>query len=183
MDVARYFARRGARASAHYVVGRDGSVAQCVSLQDTAWHAGGGSFPLNGFGPLEKPVTGRFNRRSIGIEMCNVGWATERFGIPEEGTLDATHPATPSRVQTWERYTAVQIEALATVVQWAVWSCPGLRWVVGHEDVVNRDTLGRVGGKTDPGPAFPWGDVPWSSFGLTRVRYDYLEKAWVTDED
>ena len=52
-----------ARASAHFVVARDGSVVQLVHLSDVAWHSG----------------NRKMNRRSVGIEL--VGWAGDPRGF------------------------------------------------------------------------------------------------------
>jgi len=56
-----WFQNPRANVSAHYVVGRRGSVAQCVHNEDIAWHAG----------------NWRFNRMSIGIE--HAGYARNRW--------------------------------------------------------------------------------------------------------
>jgi N-acetyl-anhydromuramyl-L-alanine amidase AmpD len=52
-----YNAKPGSRTSANYVVGKDGSILECVQPTDTAWHAG----------------TDEWNARSIGIEIVNLG--------------------------------------------------------------------------------------------------------------
>jgi N-acetyl-anhydromuramyl-L-alanine amidase AmpD len=44
-DVAQYFARPDTEASAHYVVGQDGTVIKCVQEQDAAWSNGPVSGP------------------------------------------------------------------------------------------------------------------------------------------
>jgi len=56
-----WFQNPRANVSAHYVVGRRGSVAQCVRNEDIAFHAG----------------NKRFNRKSIGIE--HAGYASKRW--------------------------------------------------------------------------------------------------------
>lgn len=180
MDVARLFAKRSRKASAHFVVGRDGSKVQCVSLADRAWHAGGGAFRDDGIGPLVRPKRGAFNRRSIGIELSNVGWAVHKLRIPEDDWEYRAHPARPNVVRAWERYRDEQLATLDYLVAQIVLAMPGaITWVCGHEDVVNRDTLGKVGGKVDPGPAFPWDAIDWAGYGIVRVRYDFSAKAWV----
>ncbi|HEU0335491.1 MAG TPA: N-acetylmuramoyl-L-alanine amidase [Gaiellaceae bacterium] len=60
-----------ARASAHFVVARDGGVVQLVHLSDVAWHSG----------------NRKMNRRSIGIEL--VGWAGDPRGFTEAQYLAA----------------------------------------------------------------------------------------------
>ncbi len=54
-----WFEKSRSNVSAHYVVNRNGKVAQCVRNEDIAWHAGDWSY----------------NRRSIGIE--HAGYASE----------------------------------------------------------------------------------------------------------
>jgi N-acetyl-anhydromuramyl-L-alanine amidase AmpD len=180
MDVARLFARRSRKASAHFVIGRDGSKVQCVPLSDTAWHAGGGKFPMVGTGPLKAGVTS-INQRSVGIEICNAGWAVDALKIPTANRVRLAHPATPRSKQNWETYRPAQYSCLGYIAALLRLSCPTLSYVTGHEDVVNRNTLGvRYGGKVDPGPAFDWDAINWRQLGYTPIRYDFKTKAWVT---
>ncbi len=192
-DVARLFAKESRRASAHFAEGRDGSLAQLVALDDTAWHAGGGALPVNGAGPIEKPIPGLMNRRSVGVELCNAGWAADRIGVPEKYIAEAVHPANARRkkVQRWESYRDVQyvvLEELAALIR-PHFVVDRPVFVVGHEDVVNRDTLsakaGRqvYGGKVDPGPLFDWSRIPWRRYGYLPLRYDFRAKAWVEREE
>jgi N-acetyl-anhydromuramyl-L-alanine amidase AmpD len=51
-NTAEYFSTTDTQASAHFVIGQDGTVIQCVAMDDIAWHAHGA------------------NRTSIGIEHC-----------------------------------------------------------------------------------------------------------------
>jgi len=190
MDVARLFARESRRASAHLVIGRDGSKVQCVELADTAWHAGGGAFPDDGAGPVEPPQSGLMNRRSYGIEICNAGFAVDKLKVPAADRISAAHPARPRKVMEWETFPAVQIRTLEYAVSLiATAAFGGLKYVTGHEDVVNSHTRGqfkrgelvkpRYGGKVDPGPAFPWDAIDWASMGIRRIRYDFKQRAWV----
>lgn len=89
--IARWFQRRQARVSSHYVVDRDGTIVRCVPDHRRAWHAGPSVF------------RGRTNVNdfSLGIEICNKGdgiepyppeqvqavtrlvaWLAQRHGIP-----------------------------------------------------------------------------------------------------
>lgn len=179
MDVARAFARPSRAASAQFVIGRDGSKVQCVPLDRTAWHAGGGALPREGVGELEAPRRREMNRRSYGIELSNAGFAVEKLRIPADERAEGVHPAMRRRTLQWELFPAVQIATLRYVVALIRMASPDLKWVCGHEDVVNRHTLGRSGGKVDPGPLFPWDDINWAGFGLTRVRYDFDETQWM----
>lgn len=183
MDVARFMSKAGGN-SAHFVVGRDGSKVQLVDTDDSAFHAGGGAFPPTGPGPLVKPKPKDMNRRSIGIEICNVGWAVEKFDVDPQWRMKAAHPASPKRLQTWEVYRPVQYATLEYVAALLRQTVPSLEYVLSHEDVVNRDTLGvKYGGKVDTGPAFDWDRIDWRAMGYTPVRYDFKPKAWVEREE
>jgi N-acetylmuramoyl-L-alanine amidase len=63
LDVARYFQRRASKVSAHYIVGKAGTIVQSVQEEDRAWHAGKSEFKGR------KDV----NAFSIGIELVNRG--------------------------------------------------------------------------------------------------------------
>lgn len=61
--VARFFQQPGVQASAHYVVGKEGLIIQCVPDDRAAWHAGPSIWG-------ERPGV---NDYSIGIELVNDG--------------------------------------------------------------------------------------------------------------
>lgn len=187
-DVARLFARKSRGASAHFAVGRDGSNAQLVSLADTAWHAGGGAFPDKGTGPLERPRPYLMNRRSIGIELCNAGWAVDKIGVPKDRRAVAAHPARPRKRREWEVYTDPQLSALEDIVAMSRphFAVDRPLFAAGHEDVVNRDTLDKpYSGKVDPGPLFPWERfAPFlRRIGISPVRYDFKTRSWVERDE
>lgn len=56
-----------AKASAHYVVGRDGELTQLVNTSQKAWHAGGSAWTIGGL--YRKDI----NNCTVGIEICNIG--------------------------------------------------------------------------------------------------------------
>jgi N-acetylmuramoyl-L-alanine amidase len=62
--------------SAHYLVGRDGTLWQMVDEEQRAWHAGAGSWAGQG----------DVNSRSIGIELCNRG--NHPFPAPQMAALE-----------------------------------------------------------------------------------------------
>jgi N-acetyl-anhydromuramyl-L-alanine amidase AmpD len=188
MDVARLFARDGRDASTHFVIGRDASKVQCVGLDDTAWGAGGGALPRAGVGPLERPRSKEINRRSVQVELCNAGFKVDALRVPaDERSRPMPHPGNRYKRLVWELYPDRQIAALLYVMALSKSVKPSLRWVVGHEDVVNSHVLsvkhGRkvYGGKVDPGPAFPWERVgsECRAMGMVPVRYDFKRRAWV----
>ena len=136
------------RASAHIVIGRDGSVTQMVPFNKIAWHAGRSEW--NGFTGL--------NKHSIGIELDNAGQLTPLgnrwlawFGeiYDTEDVTVATHkndrPGTPPAG--WHLFPKIQIETALVVAQ-AIVDEYNLRDILGHDDIAPFR-------KVDPGPAFP----------------------------
>lgn len=145
----RWLTNPEAKASAHLVIGRDGTITQLVPFDTIAWHAGNSSWE------------GRvgLNRYSIGIEIDNAGKLTRHgnrwrawFGGEYEAddVLEATHKheTTPAG---WHLYTPEQLEAVLNA-SLAIVRHYGLKDVLGHEDIA-------PGRKTDPGPAFPMQSV------------------------
>ena len=133
------------KASAHLVIGRDGSVTQLVPFDTVAWHAGVSSW---------EGRTG-LNAYSIGIELDNAGrlvrkrdgWLSS-FGVTYDKSLviESMHK-NGGAVYGWQVYTEKQIETL-TEVSLLIYNTYGMLDVVGHDDVAPRR-------KVDPGPAFP----------------------------
>lgn len=66
-----------AEVSAHYLVGRCGTVWQMVREADRAWHAGAGAWG----------TADDVNSRSVGIEISNDG--SEPFGAPQMAAVEA----------------------------------------------------------------------------------------------
>ncbi|MCH9651053.1 MAG: N-acetylmuramoyl-L-alanine amidase [Deltaproteobacteria bacterium] len=133
------------RASAHVVIGRDGSVTQLVPFDRIAFHAG----------KSEWLGRKKVNEFSLGIELDNAGrlfrhedgwraWFGGHFSDAE--TLEATHRF-ESEPSGWHLFAQPQIEAaieVATtlITKYNLWA------VVGHDDVSPFR-------KVDPGPVFP----------------------------
>lgn len=163
---------RNANSSAHFVIDRDGTVLQCVALDDRAWHAGGRTSTW-----ARKAV----NQRSIGIEIAN--WGLLRgttpeslqtpYGKPYDGTAEGVLLPTPAdgplfdrllrdgvslrdtHVLTyWEPYPAAQLAAVRQLLGTLGSLFPILRTpgpaprVVSHEEVDPTRKL-------DTGPLFP----------------------------
>ena len=134
-----------AQASAHVVIGRDGSIAQLVPFDRIAWHAGRSAW--DGKRGL--------NRYGLGIELDNAGKLEKQgcqwrswFGhaYPESEVYEAVHPHETEKAG-WHLYTEVQLDAAMTVAS-ALVRHYGIREILGHEDIAPRR-------KNDPGPAFP----------------------------
>jgi N-acetylmuramoyl-L-alanine amidase len=133
------------KASAHIVVGRDGSITQLVPFNAIAWHAGQSSYE------------GRigFNKYSIGIEIDNAGLLTKNgntysswFGrIYDEPEVVAGIHRNESVVKFWHRYTEEQITIVEDLCRLLVKEYD-LKFILGHEEISPHR-------KIDPGPAFP----------------------------
>ncbi|MBD3223450.1 MAG: N-acetylmuramoyl-L-alanine amidase [Caldithrix sp.] len=133
------------KASAHLVIGRDGSVTQLVPFDTVAWHAGRSSYE------------GRsgFNNFSIGIEIDNAGKLTKTeeghtswFGkdYPAKDVIRATH-RNEHQPSYWHKYTEQQINLVFDVCSVLI-DTYAITLIVGHEEIAPSR-------KTDPGPAFP----------------------------
>lgn len=179
------------RASAHFVIGRDGKVFQLVSTNIRAWHAGesklGNRTNVNGF--------------SIGIEFVNPGLLTPSgahdaraaFGAVysrkaykiEERPKSSTHP-----VGLWMPYTQAQLDA-------GLQLCLDIRdtynikyfephWFISPGRKIDTNPLfplisfqGRINGRVDPlprkGVLREGGFLPrrWPSFFESNIIRDY----------
>ena len=151
-----------AKASAHFVIGRDGEISQLVALDRSAWHAGTSEMMYKG------EMTPNANRFTIGIELQNAGPlvrdAAGDFHWLAGGIKSRWKGAKPQQAELcfdngkvasgwWESYPQVQMDALAYVLAYiaAEGYEEASQNLVGHEEVAMP--LGR---KTDPGPLFPW---------------------------
>ena len=135
-----------AKASAHIVIAKDGTITQLVPFNQIAWHAGESSW--NGLRNL--------NPYSIGIELDNAGrlhrhsngWRTlfEDRTLPAEEVLVARHKHEQEEAG-WHLYSNEQIEA-ALNVSALLHEKYHFQEVLGHDDISPIR-------KQDPGPAFP----------------------------
>lgn len=139
-----WLANPDAKASAHIVIGRDGSVTQMVDFNRRAWHAGDSTWKgvdglnghsigieLDGYGYLGETGPGRWKFRSTSIPDSDVIVARHKFGSPNGG---------------WPRYPQKQLDVALEMAKLIV-STYGLEDVIGHDDI-------SPGRKQDPGPAF-----------------------------
>jgi len=134
-----------AKASAHVVIGRNGSVTQLVPFDRIAWHAGPSAWEgLNGM-----------NSYSLGIELDCAGKLTRSgehwrawFGesYDDDEVIQAVHKF-ETELCGWHIYTAEQMRA-ALLVAGLLMEEYKLFDVVGHDDIAPHR-------KCDPGPAFP----------------------------
>lgn len=149
-----------AKASAHLVVDRDGSITQMAPFDTVAWHAGKSSYG------------GRsgFNKYSIGIEIVNAGelkkigdkyaaWFGRLYA--KEEVLEAAH-RNDAALSFWHKYTEDQITCVLKLCR-LLRDAYSISSILGHEEIAPRR-------KRDPGPAFP----------LDHLRLRALERR---DED
>ena len=144
-ESVRWMANPASKASAHVVVGRDGSIVQQVPFDTVAWHAGASRWE------------GRsgLNRYSIGIELDNAGRLVRQgerwrawFGqlYEDDDVIVATHK-NESQPAGWHAFTPAQLDAALELAALLV-DRYALRDIIGHDDIA-------PGRKSDPGPAFP----------------------------
>jgi N-acetylmuramoyl-L-alanine amidase len=153
-----------AKASAHLILARDGSICQLAPFNVKTWHAGVSNWD---------GVSG-LNSCSIGIEMDNAGplkkvgdkyqaWFGTLYG--EDQVIYAKHRF-DDESRWWQAYTEVQIQRALELAQLLVRHYD-LKDVVGHEDIAPER-------KRDPGPAFPLEHVRAMVLGRSeeeQVRY------------
>jgi N-acetylmuramoyl-L-alanine amidase len=162
-----WFLNREAKASAHLLIDRDGSITQFAPFNVMTWHAGQSEW--NGLNGL--------NKFSVGIELVNGGrlvrsgaaWicAVDKKAVIDSDVVLATHKNDPTE-SAWHAYTALQIQVAAEVSA-ALVKTYSLRDVLGHEDIAPHR-------KSDPGPAFPMGSFRSKVMG----RKDDALKAHIT---
>jgi N-acetylmuramoyl-L-alanine amidase len=141
-----WFKKPESKASAHIVIGTDGSIVQMVRFNKKAWHAG-----RSHWGELES-----MNKYSIGIELVNAGklvkradgkwinWANNVIADSEVVELKHKHD---DQVAGWHIFPEIQINTVGEVAQ-ALHNKYSFDDILGHDDV-------SPGRKVDPGPAFP----------------------------
>ncbi|NTX17401.1 N-acetylmuramoyl-L-alanine amidase [Myxococcus sp. CA056] len=76
--------KNGGKVSAHYVIGKDGTIYHLVADEKRAWHAGGGAV----HGDKSKDV----NDRSIGIEIVNDGDGKDGYTEEQYKALEQLVP-------------------------------------------------------------------------------------------
>jgi len=136
-------------ASAHIVIGRDGSITQLVPFDTQAWHAGESSYKF------KKEQFNYLNNYSIGIELVNSGelkHICNTFYTSYGSTIPSVEVKTLQREghenTYWHKYTYLQINSLIRVCKTLRQEYPQIKEIIGHSDITSR--------KIDPGKAFPW---------------------------
>lgn len=141
------------KASAHFVIAKNGLITQLVDLDHQAWHAGQSQLVVDG------KIRKGCNAFTLGIELDNRGLVGQ---TPAPNLLHARLIYDTGRVVEgwWDEYPETQIMALKALLN--ALSIAGYSQavsdLVGHEEIAPDR-------KMDPGPAFPW-----DRFTRTRAR-------------
>lgn len=154
-DSVTWFKNPASKVSAHFVVGRDGSIVQMVPVDVMAYHAGKsewrGRSGCNGF--------------MVGIEIDNpgklIGSAKASKAVAWYGGKDSTFNVdadrliyTPASCTThgpagwWLPYPEVQLQTVEAIVRALLDVFPTIKEIVGHYEI-------SPGRKCDPGLQFP----------------------------
>ena len=157
----RWLCNPAAKASAHFVIARDGKRTQLVEIEHKAWHVGVGE------APYYDEMTSDPNRFTIGIELANHGLLETvdgehftrlgrelrryRGATPVKATLEYDNGNRITGL--WEPYPDLQMDSLQALLKLIADShgVDAARNLWGHEEIATE--LGR---KKDPGGAFPW---------------------------
>lgn len=125
--------------SAHYAIGRDGTIYRLIPEDRVAWHAGKGSWQG------DERYTDRMNRYSIGIELLGIGTEEEMaaYLTPEE------YAQIPQELR---GFTDEQYASLQALIDDIRRRHPGIAYdrdhILGHDEYAPR--------KSDPGALFDW---------------------------
>lgn len=160
-----FFLKKETEASAHLVIGRDGSITQMVPFDRVAWHAGKSRW---------HEIVG-LNQHSIGIELDNAGpmqgapgkWRSS-FGrlYPDEEIITAVHKF-ENVERGWHLYTEVQLAAALEAAH-SIVAHYKLVDVLGHDDIAPER-------KQDPGPAFPMESFRAKLLGRAEDEFEMFE--------
>jgi N-acetylmuramoyl-L-alanine amidase len=154
---AAWLRRSEVKASAHIVIGRDGSVHQIVPFNIQSWHAG-----VSAYGGRSG-----YNKFSIGIELDNAGFLTKTGNVflasfgrtySADEVLKAKHQH-EGKERYWHTYTEAQIDSCREICELLIDQYK-IKEILGHDEIA-------PGRKQDPGPAFP----------MNRFRNNLLELA------
>ena len=146
-SAVNWFNNPDADASAHLVIGHDGTVVQMGLLNEKLWHAGGSR--LHG--------RSGFNNFSIGIEIVNWGKLTGGVGNWRSWTNtridDARVAVTTHKSDTdpagWEIFYEAQMQV---ALEAAIAICK--EYNIPPSNLIGHDDVSAYRGKRDPGPLF-----------------------------
>lgn len=153
-----WFNNPAPKASAHLIIGHDGTIVQMGQFNQPLWHAGRSRYAGR---------TG-FNGFSVGIELVNWGlleggagqWKTwTGTSVSDDVVTIATHKL-DSAPRGWEVYSQAQIDA---AIDAANAICT--EYDIDDSHLIGHDDVSGFRGKRDPGPAFDMGRFKAKVFG------------------
>ncbi len=163
---ARWFADPQSRVSAHYIIGRHGTVYGCVDEKMAAWHSGRAEMVIDGESLSD--MRSSCNSFTIGIELANRGplvRSGKHFRYEFGGSLRTYRGPDPveavliydngTEIEAWwEPFPGAQMDALQEVLLGiATRHGPDTaRNIIGHEEIA----MPFATRKRDPGPVFDW---------------------------
>jgi len=140
-----------AKASAHFILDRNGQIIQIVATDKVAWHVGPSEWKTK----TQDYV--KLNRYSIGIEYVNLGKLTKTEGgtfksttgrvVPSEEVVSHNDKGVTSYYQS---YPHDQLMAGLNLMAAIKKKFKNVENIVGHNDIATPP-----GRKQDPGPEFP----------------------------
>ncbi len=166
-------------ASAHLLIGRDGSVVQFVPFNRIAYHTGFASWEGNS----------ELNKCSIGIELDNVGQLAKKDGkwqvarlkppiiiqdeqveqreywkanLPKEKRDD---PVFASKLPGFQKFTDIQLTVAFNIIQALVKNYPGIKDILGHDQI-------NLALREDPGPLLPMPEWRKILFGREEPKFE-----------
>lgn len=157
-DVGAYFARASTEASAHYVVGQDGSVCQCVNEEDAAWANG--------------PVTGPSGTSGDGIHHDS--WWDSGIN-PNLLTISIEHvkPHTDNSDTLTDAQKRASFELIADIC--SRWPIP-MRKADKNGGITGHFSMDPVNRSRCPGP-YPWNEL-WTFLKAGGKMTTTLPQGW-----
>jgi N-acetyl-anhydromuramyl-L-alanine amidase AmpD len=163
-DVAGFFARQTTEASAHYIVGLDGEVFQCVNEEDAAWANG--------------PISGPSGASGDGVHHDS--WWDSGIN-PNLLSISIEH-VKPSQDNSDQLTPAQKLASFALIKDiCSRWPIP-MRQADAHGGITGHFSMDPVNRSRCPGP-YPWSEL-WQFLqkGLqSMATIDTLPAGWIDD--
>ena len=164
-------------ASAHLLIGRDGSVVQFLPFNQIAYHTGYAWWEGNS----------ELNKCSIGIELDNVGKLDKKDGkwqgmkppiiIPDEQVEQREYwkanlpkekrddPVFASKLPGFQKFTEIQLTVAFNIIQALVKNNLGIKDILGHDQI-------NLALREDPGPLLPMLEWRKILFGREEPKFE-----------
>ncbi len=109
------------KVATHFLVDRNGTITKCFDEKYWAYHLYVAS-PGNRITKSHKKLGNEYDKKSIGIELCNLGQVSLRDGIFYDLYKRAVYPDKVIKIKSykgyeyWEKYTEAQLEAIEYLI-------------------------------------------------------------------